>query len=199
MKLEDGLVGIADTRVTTGSECITAQKLNHYESDGHAFFIMTSGLRSVRDKTLTYFNEAYSEAIMPWERLFHICNEFAERLRRVSEEDKKHLEENGLRFNTHAIIGGQMEKDDEPRLYLVYPEGNWVEIASGTPYPSLGTPATVNPCSTARFIMPTRSGMPSRSGACRSTRRESARWTSIFPSTRSSSPGTCARLSRTAS
>ena len=53
MKVQDGLVGIADTRVTTGSECITAKKVSLFRYQGSALFLMTSGLRSVRDKALT--------------------------------------------------------------------------------------------------------------------------------------------------
>ena len=37
-----------------------------------------------------------------------------------------------------CIIGGQLEDDDEPRLYLLYPEGNWIEVRSGTPYVIIG-------------------------------------------------------------
>lgn len=138
MRLEEGLVGIADTRITTGSECITARKLSAYSGKRHAFFIMTSGLRSVRDKTLTYFDEAYNDMDPPWDRLFRVCNAFAAQLRLVAEEDRNHLEKSRLHFNTMALIGGQMEHDKEPRLYLVYPEGNWVEIGVGSPFAMIG-------------------------------------------------------------
>ena len=57
MRVKDGLVGIADTRVTSGSECITARKVSVYQGDGWTMFMMTAGLRSVRDKALTYFDE----------------------------------------------------------------------------------------------------------------------------------------------
>jgi len=53
MKVQDGLVGIADTRITTGTEYITARKLTIHQHGKHSIFIMTSGLRSVRDKALT--------------------------------------------------------------------------------------------------------------------------------------------------
>ena len=58
--VEDGLVGIADTRVLTGSESMVAKKVATYEGPGFSFFIMTSGLRSLRDKALLYFEEAYT-------------------------------------------------------------------------------------------------------------------------------------------
>ena len=56
--LEEGLVGISDTRVTSGKEMTTLRKLSVYHPSGGVMFVMTSGLRSVRDKTLTYFEEA---------------------------------------------------------------------------------------------------------------------------------------------
>jgi putative proteasome-type protease len=138
MRLEDGVVGIADTRITSGHECITGPKMTRYSGRNYAFFIMSSGLRSVRDKTLTYFEEVYHEQRKPWDRLFKVCNALAKQLRRVAEEDRRFLEESGLRFNTHALIGGQMEKDGEHKLYLLYPEGNWVEVGAGTPYAIIG-------------------------------------------------------------
>ena len=41
MKVESGLVGIADTRITSGSECITARKLSVFHHAGHPLFVMT--------------------------------------------------------------------------------------------------------------------------------------------------------------
>ena len=32
-----------------------------------------------------------------------------------------------------------MENDDEHKLYLIYPQGNWVEIGQGTPYHIIGS------------------------------------------------------------
>ena len=99
---------------------------------------MTSGLRSVRDKALTYFGERMSEQVEPIDRLFKVANAFAEDVRRVSREDRKPLEESGLHFNIHCLMGGQMAGDAEPKLYLIYPQGNWVEIGDETPYHIIG-------------------------------------------------------------
>ena len=43
-----------------------------------------------------------------------------------------------MNFNLHALIGGQMEHDREHKLYLLYPQGNWVEVGAGTPYCIIG-------------------------------------------------------------
>lgn len=138
VKVKSGLVGISDTRVTSGSECLTARKVSTYQRDGQSLFVMTSGLRSVRDKVLTYFEEDFDGPGTGYDRLFKAVNSFAGQIRRVSEEDRKAIEEGGLTFNLHALVGGQMLGDREQKLYLVYPQGNWVEIGSGTPYHIIG-------------------------------------------------------------
>ena len=139
MKVEEGLVAIADTRVTTGSECITAKKVSLYQGDGWAIFLMTSGLRSVRDKALTYFEEIMEEnGGPPCDRLFKVAGLFADQIRRVWNEDGEALEAAGLKSNIHVLVGGQMEKDRDHKLYLIYPQGNWVEVGRGTPYYIIG-------------------------------------------------------------
>ena len=57
IKLKKGIVGIADTRITSGTETTMAKKLFTHQNGKNSLFLMTSGLRSVRDKALTYFNE----------------------------------------------------------------------------------------------------------------------------------------------
>lgn len=139
-KVEEGLVGIADTRVTTGSEYLTAKKITiHQNLKGkHAFFIMTSGLRSVRDKTITYFNEVIEEQDVEFNKLYKAVNAFALQVKRAADEDKKSLAESGLYFNLYALIAGQLEDDDEHKVYMLYPEGNWVEVGQSSPYFIIG-------------------------------------------------------------
>ncbi len=138
INVEDGLVGIADTRVVAGSECLVAKKVATYEGPGFSFFIMTSGLRSLRDKALLYFEDQFTRQIALRTRLFKIVNLYSAQIRRLAEEDGAALREADLRFNIHSIIGGQMSGDFGHRLYLIYPEGNWVEIGQDTPYQIIG-------------------------------------------------------------
>src|SRR5690606_19921570 len=59
--------------------------------------------------------------------------------RRVELEDRTHIEQADIAFNLHTIIGGMMEGDREPRAFLVYPQGNWIEIEEMTPYLTIGS------------------------------------------------------------
>lgn len=138
IRVDEGLIGIADTRILTGNECRVAKKTWVHQNGQHSLFVMTSGLRSLRDKTLTYFEEALARTEEPFDRLFKAVNVFASQLRKTGEEDRKPLEEAGLRFNLHALIGGQCADDSGHRLYLVYPEGNWVEVGQETPFEIIG-------------------------------------------------------------
>ena len=138
MKVRDGLVAMADTRVTSGAEWISARKVIVIEREHHSMFIMTSGLRSARDKALTYFNEVLEESDESFDKLYKAVNALAAQVRRVSSEDKAALNEAGYDFNLNCIIGGQLENDREHKLYLLYPQANWVEVTLGTPYYAIG-------------------------------------------------------------
>jgi len=136
MKLKSGIVAMADTRITSGTETTTAKKIAVHQDDKHSFFIMTSGLRSVRDKAVTYFQEVMAEK--EFNKIYKAVNAFGEQLRKVADEDRKALEKAGLSFNLFSIVGGQCIDDEEPKLFLLYPEGNWVEVGHNTPFVIIG-------------------------------------------------------------
>ena len=86
IKCESGLVAIADTRITSGSEVSTAKKIAVHQGERHAMFVLTSGLRSVRDKAITYFEERLQNGAN-LARAYEAVNALAEEIRRVHDED----------------------------------------------------------------------------------------------------------------
>lgn len=138
IRIHDGLVGISDTRLTSGTERTTARKVTIHQHGKHSMFLMTSGLRSVRDKSLTYFEEELEENGTKYDKVYKAVNAFATQVRRVAVEDKEALKESGLDFNLFSIVGGQLENDKEHKLYMLYPQGNWVEVGKGSPYFLIG-------------------------------------------------------------
>ncbi len=134
----DGLVGIADTRVLAGNECLVARKVATYSGPGFSFFLMSSGLRSLRDKVLLYFEEAFARDTGGRDRLYKTVKLYSAQIRRAADEDRAALHDSDLKFNIHTLIGGQMGGDSAHRLFLVYPEGNWVEVGTDTPYQIIG-------------------------------------------------------------
>jgi len=145
MRTHEGLVGIADTLITSGTVLTKGKKLTCMQHGTGSLFLLTSGLRSVRDKTITYFEEHLASLEQPYTRMFKVVNAFSKHIRQVAKEDKAYLKESGLRFDIHCLIGGQMSEDKHHSLYLIYPEGNWVEVSEETPYQIIGVPGYGKP------------------------------------------------------
>lgn len=137
IKVKEGLAAIADTCITAGSNKSIKKKIHIEQYDNYSIFIMTSGLRSIRDKTINYFQEE-AEVNKTYNKLFKAVNAFGQQLKRVAQEDKVSLLNAGLKFNLNTIIGGQLRDDESQKLFLIYPEGNWVELDEGSPYVIIG-------------------------------------------------------------
>jgi putative proteasome-type protease len=58
-------------------------------------------------------------------------------MRDVDRRDGQHLTENDIGFNASFILGGQI-KDEAPRLFRIYAEGNFIEASVETPYLQTG-------------------------------------------------------------
>ncbi len=138
IKVEGGLVALSDSRLTTGSEVATARKVSLHQQGQHQLFLMTSGLRSVRDKAVTYFEEHPHDSGSHLKKTYKAVNHLSEQLRKVAREDKDALRESGMVFDLNSIVGGQLEEDEEHKLYLLYPQANWVEVTPETPYQIIG-------------------------------------------------------------
>ncbi len=138
IRVKEGLVAIADTRITSGTETTTAKKITLYTGKEGSLFLMTSGLRSIRDKALTYFEEILETDHQNFEKMYQAVNAFGTQLRRVASEDKSDLSASGLTFNLFTIVGGKLSRDKEHKLFLLYPEGNWIEIGTYAPFAIIG-------------------------------------------------------------
>lgn len=138
IKIQQGLVALADTQIVKGGERLSKAKVSLVEYYSQSLFIMTSGLRSVRDKTVIYTEEQLKENNETCRRLYQVANLFGSQLRRVKNEDGGELSRGNLSFNLHAIIGGQLSDDPEPTMFYIYPEGNWIEATADAPYFVIG-------------------------------------------------------------
>ena len=75
----------------------------------------------------------------PFDRLFKVANAFAAQIRTRRRGGQ------GVAGSQRAALQHPLPhrrplaNDDEPKLYLIYPQGNWVEIGQGTPYHIIGS------------------------------------------------------------
>lgn len=139
IKVNEGLIALADTRITSGTNTTSKKKVLIWQKDQFSLFIMTSGLRSVRDKCILYFKELLDNE--NYTQVYKAVNAFGELIRKVSAEDKLSLEEAGFKFDLNTIIGGQLSEDIDHKLFHLYPEGNWVELGEGAPFVVIGNSA----------------------------------------------------------
>ncbi|XMO86878.1 hypothetical protein AAFN75_00950 [Algibacter sp. AS12] len=138
IKTKQGLVAIADTRITSGTNKSNKKKVYVEQREKHSLFIMTSGLRSVRDKAVIYFQELFNDGVLNHNKMYKAVNAFGEQVKRVAKEDSEALRKAGFKFNLNTIIGGQLADDEEHKLFLIYSEGNWVELNDDSPYVIIG-------------------------------------------------------------
>ena len=116
IKVKQGLIAISDTLITSGNETTTSKKITTHSIGENNIFIMTSGLRSIRDKAVTYFEEILEAEKFEFTKMHQAVTSFGQSLRRVAEEDKKAIEGSGLFFNLNSIVGGKLEGDKEVNI-----------------------------------------------------------------------------------
>ena len=146
IRVKEGLICLADGRLTSGMQAHSAGKVSLHAFGDDEICIMTSGLRSLRDKTLAYFDDICEAADQSEKQLLrHVLKFYTEALRQVAQEDLEALQRSHLRFDLHALISGKLPNDETPRMYLVYPEGNWIEMNERTVYMNIGATAYGKP------------------------------------------------------
>ncbi len=139
LKVRDGLVCLADGRITAGTQVSMARKVDLIGPAGNQTLVMTSGLRSMRDKTFAYYKrEIAKSGGGGYDTMLDAVSAYCACLRQVRDEDQEDLEASELKVNLHTILAGQLRNDLEPEIFLVYPEGNWIAIDKRTPFLSIG-------------------------------------------------------------
>ena len=79
--------------------------------EGHRFFVATSGLRSVRDKTRAYLDRDLNKREgHNFPTMLNAVEGFVTHMRAVARSDQEYFEDPNLWFNLHAFIHGKLEK-----------------------------------------------------------------------------------------
>lgn len=131
--VRDGLVALADTQIVKGDEVSNKAKLSVVRHDDRSLLLMTSGLRSIRDKAALRLEDQLDAVDPPMQRLHQVATAWGDQIKQVRVEDGASMEASGLAFNSHALIGGKLAGDRSPGLFLVYPEGNWINATVDSP------------------------------------------------------------------
>ena len=138
LRVREGLIALGDTRIVKGDEHVIKSKLSFSTNGSSHWWLMTSGLRSIRDKAIVYFEQVTSQELQKQKNLFELANCFGEQIRRVRSEDGSSLANSNYSFNLHAILGGQLKNDPTTKMFYIYPEGNWIDSSEESPYFIIG-------------------------------------------------------------
>ena len=69
--------------------------------------------------------------------LFDAAMLVSDAMRDIDHRDGQYLTKSGVSFNASFILGGQI-KEESPRLFRIYAEGNFIEASAETPYLQTG-------------------------------------------------------------
>jgi putative proteasome-type protease len=143
--LNEGMVLLSDTRTNAGLDNIsTYRKMFTFEDPGErVIVIMNAGSLSVTQTTLAQLREAIDDpdatpdtSIMLAPTMLKVAEIVGDRLAKVrAEVDEKHSTMQGV--TATMIVAGQ-RKGGAMRLFLIYPEGNFIEATEDTPFLQIG-------------------------------------------------------------
>ncbi len=138
-----GLVMAADSRTHAGVDYIsTYQKLFDFSQPGERIIILcTSGSLSLTQSVLTLlrkdlkFQEAVNLHTLP--TLYEIARYIGSKIRQIHGQDRSWLQQDGIDFKCSFLLGGQI-KGEDPELYLIYNQGNFIQATKETPFLQIG-------------------------------------------------------------
>ncbi len=146
LKLNAGLVLLSDTRTNAGLDNIsTYRKMFHFENPGErVIVVMTAGSLSVTQTTLARLQEAIeapdadeTSSIMRAQTMLQVATIIGNTLNRTRRDITEQCRDLSQQASASMIVAGQ-RAGGTMRLFLIYPEGNFIEATDDTPYLQIG-------------------------------------------------------------
>ena len=144
IKLAEGLVLASDSRTNAGVDHIaTFCKMAVFEKPGEAvIIILSAGNLATTQSTLSTLRQRLQDDEEPHlfnqASLYDVAVLVGQALREIIHRDSPHSRRHDdIDFNSSFLLGGQL-RGEEPRLFHIYPQGNFIEASSDTPYFQIG-------------------------------------------------------------
>ena len=146
MMLDRGLVLMSDTRTNSGVDNISIfRKMFHWENAGErSVALMTSGNLATTQSVVSQLEERTKapaerhNSLLEAPTMFQVATLVGKLLREtIQANDEDNGPEGAGQFTASIILAGQI-KGMEPRLFLIYPEGNFIEANFDTPFFQIG-------------------------------------------------------------
>ncbi|MXO59414.1 peptidase [Altererythrobacter salegens] len=146
MVLDRGIVLMSDTRTNSGVDNISVfRKMFHWAVPGERIIsVMTAGNLATTQSVISRLEERSktpeerSNSLLELPTMFQVAVETGKLLRETVQDTQSENGEQGKgRFTASMIVAGQI-KGMEPRLFMIYPEGNFIEASFDTPFFQIG-------------------------------------------------------------
>lgn len=145
MQLDAGLIFMSDTRTNAGVDNIsTFRKMFSWQVPGERVVtLLTAGNLATTQSVVSQLEERSKRpkdrrpSILEAPTMFQIANIVGETLRETIRSGAVGGAEAESAFSATMILGGQIA-GMPPRLFLIYPEGNFIEASEDTPFFQIG-------------------------------------------------------------
>lgn len=145
LRLERGLLFMSDTRTNAGVDNFAStRKLFNFNVPGERnITIMTAGNLATTQALISLLNERTEAAddrnpgILSQPTMFQVARLVGSTLREVISYSNPGGPQSADTFSASVIVGGQI-KGGQPSVFLIYPEGNFIEVSEDTPFFQIG-------------------------------------------------------------
>jgi len=146
MMLDRGLVLMSDTRTNSGVDNIsTFRKMFHWSIPGERIVaVMTAGNLATTQSVISQLEERNKapadrhNSLLEAQTMFQVATIVGDLLRdTIASSAQDNGQSAAGTFGASMIVAGQI-KGMEPRLFLIYPEGNFIEASFDTPFFQIG-------------------------------------------------------------
>ena len=145
LRLNSGLLFMSDTRTNAGLDNVsTFRKMHEWSIPGQAAItVMTAGNLATTQAVISLLDERSkapgerAPSILEQPSMYQVARLVGDTLREVIAGHAETGQRADAAFNATMIVGGQIG-EGEPRLFLVYPEGNFIEASEDTPFFQIG-------------------------------------------------------------
>ena len=145
LRLNHGLVFMSDTRTNAGVDNFSVtRKMFTWDVPGERVItVMTAGNLATTQALISLLDERSkivserTPTIMELPTMFQVARTVGETLREVIEQSGSEGQEAVSKFKATVILGGQI-KGGKPTIFLIYPEGNFIEVTDDNPFFQIG-------------------------------------------------------------
>ncbi|MGO1070869.1 peptidase [Lysobacter sp. CA199] len=145
LKLDAGLVFMSDTRTNAGLDNVSAHRKMHvWEQEGERLIVLVSaGNLATTQAVIGLLDERARESsetgasVFDTPSMFRTAQLVGNVVKEVIADSAPSGQTADSSFNASFILGGQI-RGSQPRLFLIYPEGNFIESTPDSPYFQIG-------------------------------------------------------------